>query len=107
MKRKAENRNQNKIAENPNKEKGNAMSEKKEIYVDGVEKIHFLGGLVRVDFGTLQPNEADPEKPGIEFTQRLITTPDGFLRIYNSIQQLADHLLKQGVLKKTEAPAKK
>jgi hypothetical protein len=75
------------------------MNEK---YVDGVEKIHFLGGLVRIDLGTLQPNEADPEKPLMEFSERLITTPEGFLRIYNSIQQLADHLLKQGVLKKNE-----
>jgi len=81
------------------------MSKVNEKYVDGVEKIHFLGGLVRIDFGTLQPNEADPEKPGIEFTQRVITTPEGFLRIYSSIQQLADHLLKQGVLKKNDEAA--
>lgn len=78
------------------------MAEKKEIYVDGVEKIHFLGGLVRIDLGTLQPNEADPEQPNMTFTERVITTPEGFLRIYNSIQQLAEHLLKQGVLKKNE-----
>ena len=80
------------------------MTSKNEKYVDGVEKIHFLGGLVRIDFGTLQPNEADPEKPSLEFSERLITTPEGFLRIYNSIQQLAEHLLKQGILKKNEAP---
>ena len=73
-----------------------------ETYVDGVEKIHFLGGLVRLDLGTLQPNPENPEEPKMEFTQRVITTPEGFLRIYNSIQQLADHLLKQGVLKKNE-----
>ncbi len=78
------------------------MSEKKEIYVDGVEKIHFLSGMVRIDLGTLQPNEADPEKPIIEFAERIITTPEGFLRIYSSIQQLAEHLLKQGVLKKQD-----
>ena len=77
------------------------MEHKKEIYVDGVEKIHFLGGMVRVDFGTMQPNAETPDQPNLEFTERIITTPEGFLRIYNSIQQLADHLLKQGVLKKT------
>lgn len=78
------------------------MTSKNETYVDGVEKIHFLGGLVRIDFGSLQPNEADPEKPGMEFKERLITTPEGFLRIYNSIQQLAEHLIKEGVLRKNE-----
>jgi len=80
-------------------------SKLRESYVDGVEKIHFLGGMVRIDLGTLQPNEADPEKPSVASRERLITTPEGFLRIYSSIQQLAEHLLKQGVLKKTEQPA--
>ena len=80
------------------------MAPKNEKYVDGVEKIHFLGGLVRIDLGTLQPNEANADQPTLEFTERLITTPEGFLRIYNSIQQLAEHLLKQGVLKKNETP---
>lgn len=74
---------------------------KTEKYVDGVEKIHFLGGLVRIDFGTLQPNADQPDQPNLEFSERLITTPEGFLKIYNSIQQMAEHLLKQGVLKKT------
>ncbi|MEQ8222963.1 MAG: hypothetical protein ABRQ37_11725 [Candidatus Eremiobacterota bacterium] len=73
---------------------------KPEKYVDGVEKIHFLGGLVRIDFGTLQPNADKPDQPALEFSERLITTPEGFLRIYNSIQQMAEHLIKQGVLKK-------
>ncbi len=84
------------------------MDARKEKFVDGVEKIHFLGGMVRVDFGTLQPNAENPEQPLMEFAERLITTPEGFLRIYSSMQQLAEHLLKQGVLKKApeaEAPA--
>ncbi len=80
------------------------MDRKCESFVDGVEKIHFLGGLVRIDLGTLQPNDANPDQPKMEFSERLITTPEGFLRIYNSFQQLAEHLLKQGVLKKNEAP---
>jgi len=79
----------------------------KELYVDGVESIHFLGGMVRVDFGTLQPNPKDPEKPSGNVVERIITTPEGFLKIYGSIQQLAEHLLKQGVLKKADASAAK
>ena len=76
-----------------------------EKFVDGAENIHFLGGLVRVDFATLQPNSVDPEKPTSEVTERLIMTPEGFLKTYSIIQRLAEHLLKQGVLKRVDAPA--
>ncbi|OGV47828.1 MAG: hypothetical protein A2017_15990 [Lentisphaerae bacterium GWF2_44_16] len=75
---------------------------KKERFVDGVEKIHFLGGVVRIDFATFQPNPENPDQPSMETKERLIMTPEGFLRTYNSIQQLAEQLLKQGVLKKNE-----
>ena len=33
------------------------MSEKKEIFADGIGQIHFAGGMVRFDFVTLQPTE--------------------------------------------------
>lgn len=77
---------------------------KKERFVDGVEKIHFLGGVVRIDFATFQPNPENPDQPGMETKERIIMTPEGFLRTFNSIQQLAEQLLKQGVLKKNENP---
>lgn len=79
-------------------------NDKRERFVDGVEKIHFLGGMVRIDFATFQPNEQNPDQPVMETKERLIMTPEGFLRTFNSIQQLADELLKKGILKKTENP---
>ena len=75
------------------------MSEKKEIYADGIGQIHFAGGMVRYDFVTLQPKEdgAAPEsKSGI----RIIMPPQGFLAAFNSMQQLIDKLLDAGVLQK-------
>jgi hypothetical protein len=79
------------------------MAEKiTESYVDGAERIHFLGGLVRMDFATLQPNIDDPTKPSYINKDRLIMTPEGFLRTYSLVQQLAGELVKLGVLKKVE-----
>lgn len=78
-----------------------------ERFVDGAESVHFLGGLVRIDFATLQPNPAAPEKPRSEVSERLIMTPEGFLKTYSIMQKLAEHLLKHGALKKVEAPAPK
>ena len=63
------------------------MSEKKEIFADGIGQIHFAGGMVRFDFVTLQPTE-------------------GFLGAFNSMQQLIDKLLEAGVLQKNEKAAK-
>lgn len=49
------------------------MSEKKEVYADGIGQIHFAGGMVRLDFMTLQPQEGQDPKP--EMTQRVIMPP--------------------------------
>ena len=82
------------------------MSDKKEIYADGIGQIHFAGGMVRYDFVTLQPEE-DGKAPAPQANLRVIMPPQGFLAAYNSMQQLIDKLLEAGVLQKNEAPAAK
>ena len=54
------------------------MSEKKEIFADGIGQIHFAGGMVRFDFVTLQPTE-DGKAPVPQGTIRVIMPPNGFL----------------------------
>ncbi len=77
------------------------MSEKKEIFADGIGQIHFAGGMVRFDFVTLQPEEdGKAPKPAANF--RVIMPPQGFLGAFNSMQQLIDKLLEAGVLQKNE-----
>lgn len=72
---------------------------KKEIYADGVGQIHFAGNMVRFDFITLQPGaEGDAPKP--EPSERVIMPPQGFLSMFNSMQQLIDKLVEAGVLQK-------
>ena len=80
------------------------MSEKKEIYADGIGQIHFAGNMVRFDFVTLQP-EADGAAPTPQGNVRVIMPPQGFLITLNSMQQLVDMLVEAGVLKKTEETA--
>ena len=83
------------------------MSEKKEIYADGIGQIHFAGGMVRYDFVSLQPEE-DGKAPTPQANVRIVMPPQGFLAAYNSMQQLIDKLLEAGVLQKNEAaPAAK
>ena len=77
------------------------MSEKKEIYADGIGQIHFAGGMVRYDFVTLQPKE-DGMAPESQSNIRIIMPPQGFLAAFNSMKQLIDKLLEAGVLQKNE-----
>jgi len=77
------------------------MSEKKEIFADGIGQIHFAGGMVRFDLVTLQPTE-EGKAPVPEGNIRLIMPPQGFLATYNSMQQLIEKLVEAGVLKKNE-----
>ena len=75
---------------------------KKEIFADGIGQIHFAGGMVRYDFVTLQPDEEGKGDPSPECNQRVIMPPQGFLNMYNSMQNLIDKLVDAGVLKRNE-----
>ena len=77
------------------------MTDKKEIFADGIGQIHFAGGMIRFDFMTLQPQE-EGKAPVPEATTRIIMPPQGFLATFNSMQQLIDKLVEAGVLKKNE-----
>jgi len=81
------------------------MSEKKELFADGIGQIHFAGGMVRFDFVTLQPAE-DGKPPVPESSVRIIMLPQGFLGAFNSMQNLIDKLLDAGVLQKNDAAKK-
>ena len=82
------------------------MTEKKEIFADGIGQIHFVGGMVRYDFITLNPTE-NGKAPVPEASVRVIMPPQGFLNTFNSMQQLIDKLLDAGVLQKNESAKNK
>ena len=77
------------------------MENKKEIFADGIGQIHFVGGMVRFDYVTLQPGE-DGAAPATQSNVRVIMPPQGFLAAFDSMQQLINKLVEAGVLKKNE-----
>ncbi len=79
------------------------MSDKKEIFADGIGQIHFAGNMVRFDFMTIQPEENGAASA--QSNVRVIMPPQGFLAAFNSMQQLIDKLLEAGVLQKNEQQA--
>ena len=77
-------------------------TKKAEIYADGIGQIHFVGGMVRYDFITLQPDPRGKGEPTPVYNERIIMPPQGFLNAFNSMQQLIDKLLEAGVLKRNQ-----
>lgn len=80
------------------------MAQFKETYSDGVRNIHFAGGMIRLDFVTFQPTGESGKPPVSEISERMIMSPQGFLELVNSAQQLTQKLAEAGVLQKAEQP---
>ena len=81
------------------------MAEIKELFADTIREIHFSGDMVRVDFGTLQPPEAEGSEPVLESSFRVIMPPAGLLTAMGSMQQLIDKLAAAGVFHKERIAA--
>ncbi len=75
------------------------MSDKKVIYTDGFGQIHFAGGMIRMDLVNLEPTE-EGKPPVPEATARLIVPPQGFLAMFNAMQQMIGKLEEAGLVKR-------
>lgn len=72
----------------------------REIFADGVGEITLSGGMVRMDLVTMvgsQKNKDEP--PKLEFRQRVIMPPDGFLRSFSAMENLVKQLIDAGLVK--------
>ena len=74
--------------------------ENREFFADSIGEITLSGGMVRMDFFTLQGSQSDKDnKPKLEFSQRIIMPPDGFLRSFSSMENLVKKLIDAGLVK--------
>ena len=80
------------------------MSDKKVIFADGFGQIHFAGGMIRMDLVNLEPTE-EGKPPVPEATARLIVPPQGFLAMFNAMQQMIGKLEQAGLIKKNDNAA--
>jgi hypothetical protein len=75
------------------------MSEKREIFADGVGEITLSGGMVRLDLVSLVGSQNDEKnKPRLEPFQRIIMPPDGFLRSFSAMENLVKQLIDAGLV---------
>ena len=80
------------------------MSDKKVIFADGFGQIHFAGGIFRMDLVNLEPTE-EGKPPVPEATARLIVPPQGFLAMFNAMQQMIGKLEQAGLVKRNDNAA--
>jgi hypothetical protein len=74
-----------------------------DIFADGIGEITLSGGMVRMDFVTLVGSQNDAEnKPRLEFRQRVVMPPDGFLRSFSAMENLVKQLMDAGLVKSRE-----
>ena len=72
----------------------------KDIFADGIGEITLSGGMVRMDLVTLTGSQANSdEKPKLEFSQRVIMPPDGFLKSFSAMENLVKQLIDAGLVK--------
>lgn len=75
------------------------MAIETETYSDGVYQIHVVENTIRLDFMRLQPspeNNTPVPKP----FERLILTPQGFMRTYEAMGQIVAKLEEIGMLRR-------
>lgn len=72
----------------------------REIFADGIGEITLSGGMVRMDLvsmvGTQKNNDQPPQ---LEFRQRVVMPPDGFLRSFSAMENLVKQLIDAGLVK--------
>ena len=81
------------------------MESKKELYSDGIGQISFAGGMVRFDLMTLEPNGDNEPTP--VFKERVVMSPDGFLKSFSTMEGLINRLVEAGVLTRNQPEDKK
>lgn len=74
----------------------------KEIYSDGIGKIHFFGGTIRLDLFSFEPSDKENENPIPRVTKRIVMSPNAFLSSYESFVNMVEKLKEAGVI--SDAP---
>lgn len=72
----------------------------KEVFADGIGEITLSGGMVRMDLVSMVGTQkSQDQQPSLEFKQRIVMPPDGFLRSFSAMENLVKQLVDAGLVK--------
>lgn len=74
----------------------------KEIFVDGIGRISYVRGMIRMDLISLDPNGDDDPFP--KFRERLIMTPHSLMGMCKTMESLVDKLVDNGTIDLSAPP---
>ena len=75
----------------------------KAMFADGVNQVHFVNGMARLNLYTLEPQAEQGSDPKQIDAGTLVLTIPGFFEALGAMQQLADRLVENGVVQREEA----
>ncbi len=71
-----------------------------DIFIDGIENIVLSQGMVRMDLASFSIRKRDKSgKPVVESSQRIVMTPQGFLRTHGAMERMLNELVGAGVVR--------
>jgi len=77
------------------------MSSFSEVFADGIGEISLVGGMVRIDWVSLDSISAQASgDAGTVVRQRLVLPPEGFLRSFSAMEDLVKQLVDAGVIRR-------
>ncbi len=79
------------------------MAIENEIFADGVYQIHMIEQTIRLDFMRLQPSP-ESKAPVPKPFERVVLTPQGFLRTYEAMGQIVKKLEELGMIRRNDNP---
>ena len=78
------------------------MSGASEIFADGIGEIALVGGMVRIDLVSLsQTVKNESGEAVLEMRERVVMSPEGFLRSFSAMENLVKQLVDAGLLRKS------
>ncbi len=75
------------------------MAIETEVYADGVYQIHMIEQTIRLDLMRLQPSPENTTPVPKPF-ERVVLTPQGFLRTYEAMTQIVKKLEELGLIRR-------
>ena len=70
-----------------------------DFFADAIGEITLSRGMVRMDLMTVTGSSKDGAQPKLEFKQRIVMPPDGFLKSFSAMENLVKQLIDAGLVK--------
>jgi hypothetical protein len=73
------------------------------VFVDGLEKLHMLGGAARMEFFVLLPSSEGAEgHPTVASRLRLVMAPETLVQLHAAMRDLVQQFVARGILRPAE-----